>query len=131
MIEPDCPYAKRAGLIMLSVLPQRYAQQAILRSLPRISEAIRLRDQVVAVMGDRLVPDVMAGKGNPLLFLRDREVSAFVISHPLLMLDANVPPTPPLPMVPLEFPKLRHVRSTGGPVPEGQSDCANGPLLAP
>lgn len=118
MIEPDGPYAKREGLITVSVLPQHDAHQAILRSLPRVSEAIRLRDQVVAVMGDRLVPDVMAGKGNSLLFLRDRDVPAFVISHPLLMLDANVPPPPPIPMAPLELPEHLRAKEPPEPPPE-------------
>lgn len=118
MIGPEGPYAKREGLVTLGVLPQHDAQEAILRSVPRISEAMRLRDAVVAHMGDRLVPDVMAGEGNSLLFLRDADVPDFVIAEPLLMLDANVPEPPPLPMVPLELPE--HLRSTeaAAPLPE-------------
>jgi hypothetical protein len=53
MIEADGKYASREGLLSVSVLPQRDAEQAILCSLPRISEAMRLRDGVVALMGDR------------------------------------------------------------------------------
>lgn len=96
MIDPEGPYAKREGLITLGVLPQHDAQEAILRSVPRISEAMRLRSAVVARMGDRLVPDVMAGEGNSLLFLRDQDVPEFVIAEALLTLDANVPEPPPL-----------------------------------
>lgn len=118
MIDPDGPYAKREGLLTVGVLPQHDAQQAILRSLPRISEAMRLRDQVVAVMGDRLVPDVMAGEGNSLLFLRDGDVPEFMVSHPLLMLDANVPAPAPLPMVPLELPEHLKAKAPEEPPPE-------------
>ena len=56
MIEPDGPCATREGLITAIVLPHHDAQQAFLLLLPHIPEAIRLRDQVVAVIGDRLVP---------------------------------------------------------------------------
>lgn len=87
MIDRDGKWASREGLVTVGVLPQRQVQQAILRSLPRITDAMRLAEKVVARLGERLHHDVMAGPGNRLLFLRDAELPAH--------LKATEPPLPP------------------------------------
>ena len=97
MIEREGKWADRDYLVSMGVLPQRDAQQAILRSLPRITDAMVVAGKVAALLGDRVFSDTTAGEGNSLLFPRDAEERRFILSHPLLLLDADVPPLLPLP----------------------------------
>lgn len=108
MIKSDDQHANREGLVTVGVLPQVDAQAAILRSVPRITEAIRLTEKLVALLGDSVVHDVMAGEGNELLFLRDATDPRFVIPHPFFSLDVRVPAPAPILMAPIPWPE--HLR---------------------
>ena len=58
----------RESLVTTGVLPAREAFQAILDSLPRITEARLLADRVIDGLGERAHHDIMAGEGNRLIF---------------------------------------------------------------
>jgi hypothetical protein len=119
MIDREGKWANREGLATVGVLPQHGAQQAILRSLPRVTDAMRLTERVIARMGDRLYPDVMAGMGNHLLFVRDASDPRFLVSHAFIAMDANVPAPEPIPFAPLELPEhLKAPAAPAEPAPE-------------
>lgn len=101
MIERDGPWAAREGLITVGVLLQRTAQRAVIRSLPRITEARILVAKVEERLGEQLYADPIAGPGNRLLYVRDRDDPRLLVSRVFLELDVDVPAPPPIPLVPL------------------------------
>ncbi len=125
--EPPDAYAAREGMVTLGVVPQVDAQNALARSLPRISDAMRLTEKVREILGGQLVADVTAGPGNSLLYLRDQENPTFLISHPVWSLDVNGGPPPQF-----EFPDMpEHLRVMEPKWPDTEPRIMPGPHRFP
>lgn len=110
------PWEAREGLVTFGVLPAHVAFQAILDSLPRITEARLLAERVIAGLGEQALHDVMAGAGNRLVILRDADDPRLALPEPFLALDLNVVPPEPFAMAPLDLPERMRPKPPPEPV---------------
>ena len=83
------PWSLREGLVDISVLPQGHANLAIVRSLPRITDAMRLAERVTTLLAERGYRDPTAGPENWHLFVRDDLDPAWIVTPPLVQLEVG------------------------------------------